>query len=102
MTARKSNNTPRDDSHPPKFHRTVTTAGADIDITAACSGCPWPACQAVASIAAGGNLVFAGEDDVDATLAIAAGIPQPIRGAIKKIDATSTSGIAVFLSWAQR
>lgn len=98
----QSNNTPRDDSHPPKFHATLTTAGADIDVTAQCTKAPWPACQFVAYIAAGGSLVFAGEDDVDATLALPAGVPVPFRGAIKKIDSTSTSGIAVLASWSSR
>lgn len=102
MKPAKSNSSPHDSHRPPPFHANHTTAGADTDVRDLCPEAPWPACQLVASIPAGGTLVVQGENDVSVDLVIAAGIPFPWRGSIKTIKSTSTTGIKVALSWASR
>lgn len=97
-----SPNTPRDDSHPPKFHRSLTTITVDQQMNTLVPLAPWPACQMIAYSPAGANIVFAGEDDVEATFPLPAGLPVPFRGSIARIDATTGDDVVVLASWSSR
>jgi hypothetical protein len=99
-TPSRSNKAPSDAQRGPVFWASFTTAGADINIDTAHATAKWPASYIRAVGTAAGVLVFAGEDDVDAT-AVFDG-PVVLRGSVKKIDSTTTSGTTLLVGWCSR
>jgi hypothetical protein len=95
-----SDKAPSDASRGPVFWASFTTAGTDIVLNTSHSIAKWPASYIRAVGTAAGNLVFAGEDDVDATAEFDG--PVVLRGSIKKIDATTTSGTRLLVGWCSR